>query len=204
MPLCLEMINKQNEENPIRLMLSDLHPNKNVVQRINKDENELISYVEHSVNATNFKDMPHGLKTMVGSFHHMPTDVARSILKSAEDNKQPFLVYELAKNNIPTLVWWLFLPLSLLILIVMSLIMTFFVRPLTFSQLFFTFIIPVIPILYAWDGQASLMRTYTFDDVQVLLGDTERSDYHWEVKDALNDKGKVQGYFIIGKPIHSS
>ena len=185
MPFCLEKINEGNQENPLQLLLSDLHPNKKVVERINNDENHRITYVENSVNATDFKDVPSGLKTMVGSFHHMSPDIARSILISAEENGQPFMVYELAKNTIPTLVWWLFLPLSLLILIIMSLVMTFFVRPLTFSQLFFTFIIPIIPILYAWDGQASLMRTYTFDDVKTLIGNKENVDYEWEVKDAF-------------------
>ena len=69
--------------------------------------------------------------------------------------------------------------------------------------MFFTFLIPAIPVLYAWDGQASLVRTYTFDDVRELIGTEEDPGYHWEIKDGKNEKGKNQGYFIIGTPVNS-
>ena len=47
--------------------------------------------------------------------------------------------------------------------------MTPLVKPLTWRQIVFTYLIPIIPICYAWDGQASLPRMYTMDDVEVLL-----------------------------------
>ena len=48
----------------------------------------------------------------------------------------------------------------------MVLFMTPWVRPLSWQQLLFTYLIPIIPLCYAWDGQASIMRIYTFDDIQ--------------------------------------
>ena len=81
----------------------------------------------------------------------------------------------------------------------MSLVMTLFVRPLSFSQIFFTYLIPIIPMVYAWDGQASLMRTYTFKDVEELLGE-QAEDYDWEIADAKKADGKKLGYYIMGYP----
>ncbi|MCF8414373.1 MAG: hypothetical protein K9G44_13210, partial [Melioribacteraceae bacterium] len=82
----------------------------------------------------------------------------------------------------------------------MSWFMTPFVRPFTFSQFLFTYIIPIIPIVYAWDGQASLMRTYTFEDVKKLLKNNEIKTYEWKIGDAKKANGKNLGYYIIGTP----
>ncbi|HQU77718.1 MAG TPA: hypothetical protein PK742_13820, partial [Chitinophagales bacterium] len=73
-------------------------------------------------------------------------------------------------------------------------------RPLTWQQLVFTYLIPVIPIMYAWDGQASLVRTYTFDDIRELTG-SPSTDYVWDVGPAMNAKGKRSGYYIFGHPV---
>ncbi len=200
MPEVIRQINENTEAAPLQLILSDLHPHPDIVARFNKDESKNISYHPDSVDATRLKDVPQGLKTMMNSFHHMPPDKARDILRSAQEKREPLLIYEMAENNIPTLVWWLFLPLSLAILIVMTLFMTPFVRPLSWQQVVFTYLIPVIPILYAWDGQASMVRMYTFKDVEELLKDIKQDDYSWEMGQAKKENGKKQGYYVLGLP----
>ena len=78
--------------------------------------------------------------------------------------------------------------------------MTPFVRPFSINQFLFTYIIPVIPIIYAWDGQASLVRTYTFDDIKELIKKKEDSSYEWIIEDAKKENGKSLGYYILGTP----
>jgi len=121
-------------------------------------------------------------------------------LHSAQEKRDPILIFELAKNNIPFVVWLILLPLSLSIIIFMSIVMTFFVRPLSFKQVFFAFVIPIIPLIYAWDGQASLMRTYTFEDIELLLKDIKDNSYVWTIKEAEKSNGKKLGYYIKGMP----
>jgi hypothetical protein len=191
-------IRKENEK--FSITLSDLYPNEETIASIEKLELDGLTYHEHSIDATNLKDAPKGLKTMVNSFHHTNPKQAKEILQSAADNKEAILIYEMAENKIPLLLWWLFLPLSLVILIIMVLFMTPFVKPLTGYQLFFTYIIPLIPIFYAWDGQASLPRMYTLSDVDELLKDVDSTNYTWEKAPAKNQKGKNQGYYILGIP----
>lgn len=197
----IDKINRGNEAgNSIKLLLSDKYPNTKIVQRINDLDLSNVSYLTSSVDALEMKNLPSGLKTMIASFHHMPPNTARQILSSAEVNKEPILVYELAENNIPVVVWWLFLPVSLTILVIMSLIMTPFVRPLTLTQIAFTYLIPVIPIVYAWDGQASIMRTYTFEDIKALIGERKNESYVWEIGQARKSNAKKAGYYIFGYP----
>lgn len=193
-----ELNTKNKSKQRIELVLSDKFPNKEIITRINNLRIPNVYYLEDSVDASKMETLPKGLKTMIASFHHMSPKLAKAILSSAARSKEPILIYELAENNIPVLIWVLLLPLSLSILILMSLIMTFFVRPLTFSQLFFTFIIPIIPLIYAWDGQASLMRTYTFNDIKELLGDYSKGSYTWEIEQAKKQNGKKAGYYIFG------
>ncbi|GAB5554718.1 MAG: hypothetical protein Sapg2KO_43090 [Saprospiraceae bacterium] len=200
MPEAIQFINQNKGHQSIKLLLSDFHPNPAVVQSFNRQNSSSIRYHESPLDARNLNTTPDGLKTMVASFHHMRPAVAKEILQSAEQSKQPILIYELAHNNIPLLVWILLLPLSLSILILMCLFMTPFVRPLKFSQLLFTYLIPVIPLIYAWDGQASLMRTYTFSDIKNLIGNEDSSDYVWEMDDATKENGKKSGYYVLGYP----
>jgi len=198
MPQVMKLMNDKGQD--VKMLLTDLHPNKKAISHIEKLGIDNLSYHVDSVNALHFESMPTGLKTMVNSFHHMSPEIAQKILKSAESNKEPFLIYEIAENKVPTIIWWLLLPLSLVILIIMSLFMTPFVKPLTFKQIVFTFLIPIIPIIYAWDGQASSQRMYTFDDLKTLIGELDTPYYKWEMAQAKNDKGKNVGYYVLGLP----
>ena len=80
--------------------------------------------------------------------------------------------------------------------------MTPFVKPLTWQQLVFTYLIPIIPICYAWDGQASLPRMYSQKDVEELLNGLETANYRWDYGIAKKKNGKQLGTYIIGVPIN--
>ena len=85
------------------------------------------------------------------------------------------------------------------VLVIMVWFMTPFVRPLGWKQLLFTYLIPIIPLVYAWDGQASLVRIYTKTDLEEMIGEVP-DDYSWTIEPALNAKGKKSGYYILGLP----
>lgn len=198
MPEAVSILNKKTEDKT-KLLLTDLHPIKSEALKFNSNKDDTIRYSENPFDATDFSSAPEGLKTMMDSFHHMPPDKAKKILKSAQENKQPFLIYEIGINNIPTIIWWLLLPLSLSILILMTLFMTPFVKGLSLKQLLFTYIIPVIPICYAWDGQVSIVRIYTFEDIKSLLPESNET-YTWKMEVAYKSNGKKLGYYVLGLP----
>tara|TARA_R110002050_G_scaffold11122_2_gene37817 strand:+ start:19404 stop:20189 length:786 start_codon:yes stop_codon:yes gene_type:complete len=185
----------------IKMSLSDLFPNKEAIKYVNSLPTANLHYLETPVNAVEFESAPQGLKTMINCFHHMPPIQARKIVESAYHAKQPFLIYEMAENKMPLLVWALMLPISMVIMIIMVLFMTPFVKPLTWQQLVFTYLIPIIPFLYAWDGQASMPRMYSMDDMDELLSELSSKNYSWTKEPALNDSGKAIGTFVIGLPI---
>ena len=199
MPDVLKVLRQDPELKDVKLTMTDLYPNETIIKKFNNNQDESISYHSTSVDASNIATAPAGLKTMVNSFHHMRPANARKILESAQQNHQPFLIYEMGENKMPLLIWGLLLPISLAILMIMVLFMTPFVRPLTWQQIVFTYLIPIIPICYAWDGQASLPRMYSLNDMDVLLEGLNSDKYTWTKGHALK-KNKKQGIYVIGLP----
>ncbi len=198
MPTVIDYLNES--EHKIKLMLSDLHPNKEFVENFNKQNHNNISYLTSSLDASTHKEKSEGLKTMMNSFHHMQPKVAKAILKNAQDNKQAILIYEMAENKMPFLVWFLLLPISLTILMLMSLFLLPFVKPLNWKDVLFTYILPVIPIFYAWDGQASMPRMYSFEDIKEELLPLKNENYKWKIDVVKKENGKSLGYYILGLP----
>ncbi|MEL6865563.1 MAG: hypothetical protein AAFP19_14145, partial [Bacteroidota bacterium] len=98
MPDVLAELNKENKQAPLELMLTDLYPNPQFIRFINEQSLPNVQYSAESLDATNLSNTPVGLKTMVASFHHMPPPQAKQILKSAQINQQPILIYEIAEN----------------------------------------------------------------------------------------------------------
>ena len=201
MPMVADYLKEQSRDSPTHILLTDLHPNASFVKQFNEKNIEGLSYSPTSLDATNLKDTPEGLKTMVNSFHHMRPDMARKILSSAQENKQPFLIYEIAENKIPTIVWWLTLPIGLTLVALMAIVFVPFVKPLNWKDLLFSWLIPIVPITYAWDGQASLPRMYTFEDVKNHLLPPKDPTYSWEMATAKKKDGKDVGYYVLGLPI---
>ncbi|MCM4150649.1 hypothetical protein DHD05_03515 [Arenibacter sp. N53] len=201
MPDVLRTLHQDYGLEEVDLTMTDQYPDRKVIASFNTLGENGIRYAEKPLDAKNLQNAPEGLKTMVNCFHHMSPKQARSILKSAERNNQSLLIYEIAENNIPLLIWWLLLPLSLVILMVMVFFMTPFVKPLTWKQLVFTYVIPIIPICYAWDGQASLPRMYTLKDMDILLEGLGSERYGWEKGFVKKANNKKLGTFVLGVPI---
>ena len=184
-----------------RLTMTDLHPNRVAVKAFNQPSVPEIRYLAEPVDAANFASLPNGLKTMVNSFHHMRPREARAILETARDNSEPILIYEMIENKFPFGLWLVALPVVLPLIAFSAIVLTPFVRPLTLRQLFFTYVIPLIPIFYAWDGHASTARVYSLEDLGELLQGLDSPHYRWEKGLARRKSGKTLGTYLRGAPV---
>ncbi|MGV3585603.1 MAG: hypothetical protein ACO1OF_01270 [Adhaeribacter sp.] len=178
----------------LSLTLTDLYPNKDLANKINVRGNSDLTYITKPIDAANVPGDLIGVRTMVCSFHHMRPDTAKNILRNARENKQPICIYEISDNSFPTFLWWVALPLNF----IMTFFITPFVRPLTWQQILFTYLIPVIPFFFAWDGAVSNVRTYTLKDLDVLLESLGSADYRWE-KGII--AGKAKKVYLLGYPV---
>lgn len=165
MPKVLTILKKKYGVKNPKLLMTDLFPNKEYAAKVNSEINGEITYSIEPVDAANVDAYKKGLRTMVGSLHHMKPEVARQILKNALDSKQPICTFEISDNSFTTMIWWIAIPINFITAFVVSLL----ARPMTWQQIVFTFLIPIIPITFAWDGAVSNARTYTLDDMDILL-----------------------------------
>ncbi len=193
MPEVLDILTEKYGIDQAKLVMTDLYPNIEFANTINNEENTKISYLTKPIDATNMEADKIGLRTMVSSSHHMKPDIAREILKNAKDSRQTICIFEISDNSYPAWLWWIAIPIN----IITALVITPFVKPLTFQQLLFTYLIPVLPICFAWDGAVSNARTYTLNDLDILLNGLEVSDYVWE-KGII--KGKSKMLYLLGMP----
>lgn len=178
----------------LELTLSDLYPNEKAAAEIAAAGNPLNSYRTTSVNASDVDPGLQGVRTMVCSMHHMPPEVARDILQDAQDQKQPICIYEISDNSPPKFLWPIALPIGFL----MVFFITPLVRPMSWQQLVFTYLIPVLPFFIAWDGAVSNVRTYTLSDMEELLAPIRKDGYQWEMG-AIKGKGGKK-LFLLGLP----
>lgn len=195
MPDVLAHLRSQPGLEQAELLMTDLYPNPDALERFSEGP---ARFQAEPVDASKLAQAPAGLKTMVNAFHHLRPEQAKAVLRSASESGQPILIYEMADNTMPFWMWVLSLPIGLSITSAMSLVLSAMVRPLSFKQLFFTYCVPLIPLFYAWDGQASMPRIYGLEDLDTLLVGLERPDYRWEKGEAKNKTG--QGIYLLGLP----
>ena len=201
MPEVIGTLQEQPEFSEVRLTLTDKYPNLPAASVFNASENGTVSYCEESIDATTLNSAPAGLKTMVNCFHHMNPTQARSILASAVEKREPILIYEMAGHQTPPFpVWLLFLPIGLVMVFLMAFVKSAFVRPFTPQQAIFTYAIPLIPLFYAWDGQASMPRIYRLEDYDTLLEGLESESYTWERGFGQSKRGGKLGSYVLGMP----
>jgi SAM-dependent methyltransferase len=181
----------------LELVLTDLYPNEQVAARVAALGDPRIRYRTDPVDATRVGAEYSGVRTLVGSFHHLPPEAARAVLLSAARARQPLVVFELSNNGPPRWLWWTAIPGAFLL----ALLLTPFARPLSARQLFFTYLVPLVPLFIAWDGAASNARTYTPDDVRELLGDFDDRGYTFEIEARRVGRLPTPSVTILGRPV---
>lgn len=193
MPNVIDLLETKHGINDIQLTLTDLYPDKASADKINV-ANPSVNYKLEPVDATDIPNNLSGIRTMIASFHHMEKEKAKKILSSAVQSRQPICIFEISDNGYPAILAWTAFPIN----IISCLFITPFVKSITWQQIVFTYLIPILPICFAWDGAVSNLRTYTLSDIDILLEGVDSKNYKWE-KGIV--KGKSKKIFLIGKPV---
>lgn len=179
---------------PVRVTLSDRFPNLEAFQALAAAHPNL-SYRADAVDATAVPPGLPGVRTVFTAFHHFPPPLARAILADAIRTGQPLAVFEFTERT------WVNAAKSLALGPLLVMLDTPFMRPVRLWRLLLTFVVPLIPLAYAWDAFASHMRTYSPEELRGLLEGQESPGYAWEVGQTQE---RVLGYritYLIGKPV---
>jgi hypothetical protein len=82
--------------------------------------------------------------------------------------------------------------------------MTPFIKPRTFARFFWTYLIPVVPLVTSWDGVVSLLRTYSPRELQELTLSFPSNDYNWEIGYASTGTPVFSFTYLVGYPFEKS
>ena len=128
--------------------------------------------------------------------HH----IDKLLLSDAQSTGQAICAVDYVPSKVLVLV---LSPLTFVVSILQFYLLSFLVRPVSWKQLLFTNLIPIVPVVAAWDGFVSAMRKYDAAALKEIVEARTTSSYSWEV-------GVDRGYsksnpmtYLIGKPITS-
>ncbi len=177
----------------VQVTLSDLYPNIASYRYLQQASNGALDFIPEPVDATAVPSHIKGVRTIFSSFHHFPPQVAKAILHHAASSRAAIGIFEGASKS------WLELLLLWTVFPVIILLATPFIKPFRFSRLFFTYIIPLIPLGILWDGTVSLLRIYTPQMLQQMAQEVAVPGYTWRAGKAGTRLGKHVIY-LIGYP----
>ncbi len=176
-----------------RFILTDKFPNLPAFERLQNEHPGIEGY-RGSVDATSVPATLAGFRTVFNAFHHFRPDDARAVLRSAVSACQPIGIFEIPERTI-----WIVIATALLVPILV-LLTTPFIRPFRRSRLFFTYLLPLVPLTCFWDGFVSQLRAYTPKELRGLADDLGDVGYRWEAGKVRLQGSLAQLTYLIGTP----
>lgn len=149
-----------------KITLTDIFPDKDFAS-------DRMSYEREPVDATNVPERLKGARVMFTAFHHFKPPQARKILEDAVKAREPIAIFEVTERSAKGFAMIAILPL-------VALAVTPFTKPVTWTRLLSTYIVPAVPFFILWDGFVSTLRTYELDEMRELTKDL--TTYDWQIE----------------------
>ncbi len=172
----------QLDEPRPEVLLTDFYPNPTGAK---------LPYYPEPVDAAAVPPTLVGFRTLFASFHHFRPEQARAILADAVEKQQGIAVFEATARTFPAVLGMLFVPLAVWLI-------TPQIRPVRFGQLFWTYLIPILPLAALFDGIVSCLRTYTPDELRELVVGLD--GYTWEIGSEPVPRSPIPITYLIGIP----
>ena len=181
------------KDNPdLKIILTDYYPNLPAFQ-YTKAAADNFEYLDQPVDARDVPKDLKGLRTQFLSLHHFRPKDAQRILQNAIDSGSPIALFEGQERSVPSILAMLFSPLSVLLT-------TPFISPFKIGRIFFTYLLPIVPLFVLWDGLVSSLRTYSVKEMNELVKSLNGAEnYHWDIGKVKSGPGAI--LFLLGTPL---
>ena len=187
------LIGRVREASPdASVTLTDRYPNLQAFDRLAARGIAGLAFCPESISATEVPASLKGMRTLFLSFHHFPPKLAQGILQDAVAGGEAILIVEIQTRSFGDLMKHMLSPVAVLIA-------TPFIRPFRLGRLFYTYIVPVLPLVLWWDGVVSVLRSYRAKELKAMVGRLEGGQgYAWEI--ATDDSGRAPVHYLLGVP----
>jgi hypothetical protein len=173
--------------------MTDLIPNMITANEVNSQHSG-IHYLTSSVNAKEVSKDIEGVRTIFLGFHHMKPEDAFQILENAFHNREYIFISETTQRSPLALIIYGLAPIHFFKL-------TLEIKP-TRLQLFFTFVIPILPLMLGWDNVISCLRTYSASELREMTAKLKSDHYKWEIGALYNPKIPTPYPYLMGYPVN--
>jgi hypothetical protein len=174
---------------PVTLHLTDRYPNLPAWRRLKDQFPGQVSYEERSTDAMNVPEHLSGFRTIFSGFHHFKPENAVRIIEDASHRGQGIGIFEATERRTAAVLGMLFVPL-------MVALVTPAIRPFRWSRLFYTYLLPAIPIMGLIDGIVSCLRTYTPDELNRMVSIAK--GFRWEIGKEQSSHFAIPVTYAIG------
>ncbi|MFN7922548.1 MAG: class I SAM-dependent methyltransferase [Bryobacteraceae bacterium] len=178
----------------VEVLLTDRAPNLPAFARARQRSRGAVGGLDEPVEATAVPEALTGLRTLYNAFHHFPPSTAREMLADAYRKRQPIAVFEYAERSLwATAVCF---PICLAAGLALGLAL----HPRSAGRLFFTYALPAIPFVFAFDGLISHLRSYSADELEALTAGLDQHGYRWRTGKIPVLRPFFSISFLIGMP----
>jgi hypothetical protein len=193
-PLCSQALGK-----PVTATLTDLYPNLKALSKTKPLSEGAISYRTESTNAMDCPESLQGIRTLFTALHHFKPEDAKKILAEVVKKNVPIAAFESQERSIGKIIA---VPI---VLFLSAFLLTPFVGRMTMGRFLFTYLIPLAPLFYAWDGAISCLRTYNQRELRQLTESLTQNGYRWEIGQipAIGVMGEYNITYLVGYPSHA-
>jgi hypothetical protein len=181
---------------PVEIVVTDLYPNVTAFERLEKESTGTIVARYEPISATDVPPELTGIRTIFTALHHFEPDRARLILADAVRKRDAIAIFEPLERTVRMAT----------LLAVVSLIRGFTHTPrvgeLTWRRFLVTYLVPLAPLMFAWDGLVSVLRSYTVDELRSLAAGVDGQDYEWEAGrfEVAGPFGSMPTTYLVGMP----
>ncbi len=158
----------------VKVHLTDYYPNLPAFTELATTAPNCFTYSKDSVSALAVPSALTGFRTLFSSFHHFKRADATRILQDAVASNHGIAIAESTQRHFLLITYMLFTPLLVLLT-------SPFQKPFRWSRLFWTYLIPVVPLAVAFDGVVSCLRTYTPQELMEMVATVaDHEHYEWQ------------------------
>ena len=159
----------------LRVLLTDLYPQPAAWADLTRRTAGAIQGHPTPVDALAVPPELPGLRVIFSAFHHFAPLQAAALLRDAVAAGRGVAVLEGAGKS------WAEVALAVTVLPLVQVLLTPLFQPFRPSRLVFTYLLPLIPLVTAWDGVVSVLRMYSPVALRALAAHADPTGrYQWQ------------------------
>jgi hypothetical protein len=179
----------------ISVLLTDKFPNREALRIAERVSCGLAKGLETPIDATRVPEDLCGVRTLFNAFHHFKPEGARGILQDAFQSRQPIAIFESTERSLFNT--FSNFALSFLTMLVLMPRM----RAKRLDWWFFTYLVPLLPAAFGWDGFVSCLRSYTASEFALLIEGLTDESYAWSSGRLPVPRSPTHINYFVGMPV---